>query len=643
MRRVLDLPARRVRRRARAARARAGGAARIAAGAGVRAAADPSAPWRRRLHLRRGKRADRVDRGQARDASAASALRRPGRAVRPAHARAQRRDARSRRGDPAGTRRRRLGLGRARPARTPRAAAVLGFGPRTRARRQARAGRDQPARAGRRTLRRHGRRARVVRVPAGRRLRRRPAGLAGRRAAARFRHAAAARLLHRFGRDRRAVAAGSRARRCRQPDGFLPPRILRPVHAVPGRHREGRGADARARLGHRPARRVVGCDGRRIDLRTRAGGAEPGPQRDALVRARTGGEAVKPIAFELDGRTIDALPGESILEAADRHGVEIPRLCHRPGLRPDGNCRACVVEVDGERTLAASCCRAPAAGMKVRAGSERARRSQRMVVELLLADAPGGGRSEDSELRRWAAALGVSQPRFAPREQPAADFSHPAMAVLLDACIQCGRCTRACREEQANDVIGYAWRGDAARIVFDQGDPMGASSCVGCGECVQACPTGALLPRRLDARANVAEAGATTGARAGATTGVLAVVAGPGERQVDSLCPFCGVGCQLRWQIEGEQIVRTDGRDGPANRGRLCVKGRFGFDYVASPDRLTVPLVRREGVPKNPAFGRVPADWRDQFREASWDEALAIATGGLKAIRDAQPAPGRAA
>lgn len=352
---------------------------------------------------------------------------------------------------------------------------------------------------------------------------------------------------------------------------------------------------------------------------------------------------MKPIAFELDGRTIDALPGESILEAAERHGVEIPRLCHRPGLRPDGNCRACVVEVDGERTLAASCCRAPAAGMKVRAGSERARRSQRMVVELLLADAPGGGRSEDSELRRWAAALGVSQPRFAPREQPAADFSHPAMAVLLDACIQCGRCTRACREEQANDVIGYAWRGDAARIVFDQGDPMGASSCVGCGECVQACPTGALLPRRLDARANVAEAGATTGARAGATTGVLAVVAGPGERQVDSLCPFCGVGCQLRWQIEGEQIVRTDGRDGPANRGRLCVKGRFGFDYVASPDRLTVPLVRREGVPKNPAFGRVPADWRDQFREASWDEALAIATGGLKAIRDAQPAPGRAA
>ncbi|MCM5572180.1 formate dehydrogenase subunit alpha [Burkholderiaceae bacterium FT117] len=354
---------------------------------------------------------------------------------------------------------------------------------------------------------------------------------------------------------------------------------------------------------------------------------------------------MSPIAFELDGRPVEALPGESILEAARRHGVEIPHLCHRPGLRPDGNCRACVVEIDGERALAASCCRAPAPGMKVSAAGERARRSQKMVVELLLADAPGGGHGEASELRHWADALGVGEPRFAAREQPAADFSHPAIAVQLDACIQCGRCTRACREEQANDVIGYAWRGDAARIVFDQADPMGASSCVACGECVQVCPTGALLPRRLDARPGVAplaHAAASVPADAADVAGVgapgPAVVAGPGDRQVDSLCPFCGVGCQLTWQIEtgpgGDRIVRTDGRDGPANRGRLCVKGRFGFDYVASPERLTVPLVRRPGARKEPEFGRVPENWREQFREASWEEALAIAGGGLAAIRD---------
>jgi formate dehydrogenase major subunit len=204
------------------------------------------------------------------------------------------------------------------------------------------------------------------------------------------------------------------------------------------------------------------------------------------------------IAFEHDGLRVEAAPGESILEAAQRHGFAIPHLCHRPGLRPDGNCRSCVVEIDGERTLSASCCRKPVAGMTVRAASERARRSQKMVVELLLADTPGGGYSEESELRLWAERLGVTRSRFPEREQPAADFSHPAIGVQLDACIQCGRCTRGCREVQGNDVIGYAWRGDSAQIVFDQQDPMGASSCVACGECVQVCPTGALLPRLLD-------------------------------------------------------------------------------------------------------------------------------------------------
>ena len=337
---------------------------------------------------------------------------------------------------------------------------------------------------------------------------------------------------------------------------------------------------------------------------------------NARLPADATGEPRPPtIAFELDGRPVEALAGESILEAAQRHGIEIPHLCHKPGLRPDGNCRACVVEIDGERALAASCCRAPAAGMKVSAAGERSRRSQKMVLELLLSDAPAGGRAEDSELRRWAHALGVGAPRFAARGQPAPDLTHPAIAVQLDACIQCGRCVRACREEQVNDVIGFAWRGDAAAIVFDQADPMGASSCVGCGECVQVCPTGALLPRAQGE-----------------------IVTGAGDRQVDSLCAFCGVGCQLTFQVgkgpQGERIVRADGRDGPANHGRLCVKGRFGFDYVASPERLTVPLVRKPGAPKNPGSGRVPANWREQFREASWAEALEIAGGGLAAIRD---------
>jgi formate dehydrogenase major subunit len=199
------------------------------------------------------------------------------------------------------------------------------------------------------------------------------------------------------------------------------------------------------------------------------------------------------------------------------------------------------------------------------------------------------------------------------REQPAADLSHPAMAINLDACIQCTRCVRACREEQVNDVIGYALRGAHSEIVFDLADPMGESTCVACGECVQACPTGALMPKTL--------------------IGDQAV-----DRKVDSVCPFCGVGCLLTYKVRDNRIVAVDGRDGPANHDRLCVKGRFGFDYAHSPQRLTVPLIRRTEVAKDPemlaSLNRDTADWSSVFRPASWDEALTLAAGRLKALRD---------
>ncbi len=203
------------------------------------------------------------------------------------------------------------------------------------------------------------------------------------------------------------------------------------------------------------------------------------------------------VHFNLDGREIEARDGETILQAAERHGARVPHLCYAEGLRPDGNCRACVVEIEGERVLAASCCRAPTAGMKVRAAGERARRAQRMVLELLLGDMPAEPYRHDSELLLWAEELGVVAGRLPVRAQPAPDLSHPAIAVHLDACIQCTRCLRACREVQVNDVIGYAGRGARARIVFDLEDPMGGSTCVACGECVQACPTGALMPARV--------------------------------------------------------------------------------------------------------------------------------------------------
>ena len=150
---------------------------------------------------------------------------------------------------------------------------------------------------------------------------------------------------------------------------------------------------------------------------------------------------------------------------------------------------------------------------------------------------------------------------------PAPDRSHVAMAVNLDACIHCNLCVRACREVQVNDVIGMAGRGHLEKIVFDFNDPMGASTCVACGECVQACPTGALMPATLVDENNVF------------TT--------KPDRSVDSVCPYCGVGCQLTYHIKDDKLLYVTGKNGPANQNRLCVKGRFGFDYVHNKQRLT--------------------------------------------------------
>jgi len=315
------------------------------------------------------------------------------------------------------------------------------------------------------------------------------------------------------------------------------------------------------------------------------------------------------IAFTLNGRAVSANPDETLIEAAKRHGVGIPHLCYKEGMRADGNCRACVVEIKGERVLAPSCCRHPQAGMEVSTDSPRALHAQRMVLELLQSDMPAQAYSADSELAFWAGKMEVGKPRFAPRLSPGADLSHPAIAVNLDACIQCTRCVRACREEQVNDVIGFAFRGHHAEIVFDLGDPMGSSTCVACGECVRACPTGALMPAR----------------------GVGLIT---GDRTVASVCPYCGVGCQLTYHVKDNRILRVEGRDGPANEGRLCVKGRYGFDYVHHRQRLTKPLIRRTGVPKPVDFVIDPDNALSVFREASWEEALAVATGRLSAIRD---------
>ena len=326
----------------------------------------------------------------------------------------------------------------------------------------------------------------------------------------------------------------------------------------------------------------------------------------------------EPITFTLDGDEVSAEPGDSIWRAAKRHGVAIPHLCHTEmqDYRADGNCRICMVEIEGERTLAASCIRAPTPGMIVRTDTERAVASRNTVLELLVADQPpeDEAHTTTSELWGWARGMGIDVSRFPRRGAPRADLSHAAMAVNLDACIHCNRCVRACREIQVNDVIGMAYRGHHAKIVFDFDDPMGESTCVACGECVQSCPTGALMEKSL-----VDENGVGRPAP---------------PKEVDSVCPYCGVGCQITYRVEDNRIVAVKGKEGPANHGRLCVKGRFGFDYITHPHRLARPLVRLDDAPKGADEWVDPSNPYTHFREATWEEALDRAAAGLVGIRD---------
>ncbi len=326
------------------------------------------------------------------------------------------------------------------------------------------------------------------------------------------------------------------------------------------------------------------------------------------------------IKFTLDGKEVTAGADETIWEVAKREGTTIPHLCHsgEKGYRSDGNCRACMVEIDGERVLAASCVRTPAEGMVVKSQSARAETARKMVMEMLVADQPAQEQAHDKSSHLWemAAMQGVTTSRFPKIEKarvPLLDDSHVAMSVNLDACIHCNLCVRACREVQVNDVIGMAGRGHDAQIVFDMDDPMGASSCVACGECVQACPTGALMPAAVLDDAQVGDSQDY-------------------DREVKSICPFCGVGCQISLKIKDDKVAWVDGIDGPANENRLCVKGRFGFDYIDHKHRLTKPLIRREGMEKG--LNVDPGNPLTHFREATWEEAMDAAAGGFAKLRD---------
>jgi formate dehydrogenase major subunit len=340
---------------------------------------------------------------------------------------------------------------------------------------------------------------------------------------------------------------------------------------------------------------------------------------------------VSEVELVIDGRTIRVPTGTTLFDAARTHGIDVPTLCHDPRLEPVGVCRVCVVEVEGERTLAASCVRRAEPGMVVRSGGERIERARRTLVELLDSEQPEeSARQQGTGDDALVALVGELEatPAWGRGEERPTDDSSAVIAVDHQACILCDRCIRACNDLQHNDVIGRTGKGYATRIGFDLDAPMGESSCVSCGECAAVCPTGALVHKPLAGELKPR----------------------PALESVDSVCPYCGVGCAIRYQVDrsANRVLLAEGREDTANAGRLCVKGRYGFDYVSHPHRLTRPLIRVD-YPKRPLSaevrsserrGRKPGGVVDYdevmpaFREASWEEALELVARRLLEVRD---------
>ena len=326
----------------------------------------------------------------------------------------------------------------------------------------------------------------------------------------------------------------------------------------------------------------------------------------------------------INGHTVSFKPGQTILEAAQAVDICIPTLCHLKGASPTGACRICLVEVERARTLQPACATPAVAGMKVQTESNRVVAARRMVLELLLSSgnhncavyegSHGGdwtgfqlevqkndGSQEmcpvwgDCRLQELAFRYQVRCNRFAP--QPGAypmEMANPLIMRDFSRCILCGRCVQACNEVQVNRAISFGYRGTRSKIVAAGDRPLADSECVFCGECIQACPVGALVEKKSRYQWRPWK-----------------------ERTLRTTCPYCGVGCQQLLHIQNGRIVKVTGvEQAEPNQGRLCVKGRFGYDFIYSEERLKTPLIRE----------------KDGFREASWDEALDLVVQRFKQI-----------
>jgi len=303
--------------------------------------------------------------------------------------------------------------------------------------------------------------------------------------------------------------------------------------------------------------------------------------------------------FLLNGKKAKFEPGQTILDAAKDNGTAVPTLCHLKGARPTGACRICLVEVSGARTLMASCSTPVSPGMEVRTDTDRVHNARKLVVELLLS----GGRHDcmvcegngDCRLQDLAYFYGIREPRFNPdSEFYPLEEQNPFIVRDFRRCILCGRCVQACNEIVVNRAISLGYRGAETKVVTGGDKAYHESDCVFCGQCVQECPVGALTEKKAAGLARTWE-----------------------TQKIRTTCPYCGVGCQMWLHVKDGRITKvTAVEDAEPNKGRLCVKGRFGYDFLYSGERLTTPLIRENG----------------EFREASWDEALDLVASRFQDI-----------
>ena len=300
----------------------------------------------------------------------------------------------------------------------------------------------------------------------------------------------------------------------------------------------------------------------------------------------------------IDGRRVEVAEGATILEAAEKLGIEIPTLCHLKGLTGEGACRMCLVEVEGARSLQTSCSTPCSEGMIVHTRSETVVEARRFVLDLLLSnhrkDCFSCSKNGECKFQEYCYEYGVEDTTYQGEIiKRTIDTSSPFFTYDPEQCILCRRCVRTCEMLQANNTLSVSGRGFNTHVALPFEKNFDSYNCVSCGNCVSVCPTGALAPKSKD-RFRMWDV-----------------------KKVLTTCAYCGVGCQMNLLVKGDKVVGVEPADGPTNKGLLCVKGKFAFNFINHTDRLKKPLIRKNGV----------------LEEAEWDEAFELIVDRIKSIK----------